>query len=195
MHDSDDAVAVIAILVIFGAPIGAWILSKVYAHQERMAMINRGIVPPQGAVPPPPHGWQQPPPPMGGKAGRYPGYDDFHYAQTQLRKGVQVAFIGLALVVGLGFGLGFHGPWLLGGLIPLFVGVAQIVNAHLNGARFPNVNYGPASFGPPPPPGQQAPPPPGQSAAPPPAGPYSGGWRPGATPEIERPVPPPDQRR
>ena len=38
--------------------------------------------------------------------------------------------------------IGFHddefvlGPWLLGGLVPMFVGVAQIVNALINGARF-----------------------------------------------------------
>jgi hypothetical protein len=197
MHDSDDAVAVIAILVIFGLPISAWILSKVYAHQERMAMISRGLAPGpgHGAPPPPPGGWYQqpPPPPMSGKPGRYPGYEDYYYAQNQLRKGIQVAFIGLALLVGLGTGLGFHGPWILGGLIPLFVGIAQIVNAHLNGARLPNFGQGQGygqqtTFGPPP----SAPPPGSGAPQPPPAGPY--GWRPGPTPEIERPVPPPDKR-
>lgn len=200
-ESSDDFVAIIAILVIFGAPIAAWMLTKVYAHQERMAMISRGIVPPPGPgvpPPPPPHGWyQQPPPASGGKAARYPACDDYYYAQNQLRRGIQVGCIGLAIVVGLGVSLGFHGPWILGGLIPMFVGIAQIVNAYLNGARFPNMNYGSygqqATFGPPP--GQSAQqPPPGQSAPqPPPAGAY--GWRPGPTPEIERPVPPPDQRR
>ena len=60
-------------------------------------------------------------------------------AQQQMRKGIQVAFIGFALLIGLGF-IGYHhgvvvpGPWLLGGLIPLFVGVAQIVSAVLSGA-------------------------------------------------------------
>ena len=69
------------------------------------------------------------------------GYDPNYYAQHQLRRGVQVAFIGLALLIGLSF-IGYHGdgpphygPWLLGGLIPLFVGIAQVISAIMSGAR------------------------------------------------------------
>src|ERR1700744_1166323 len=74
-----------------------------------------------------------------------PSLDQYEYqsklvAQQQMRKGIQVAFVGLALLIGLGFigvrgdGQVVPGPWLLGGLIPLFVGVAQIVSAVLSGA-------------------------------------------------------------
>ena len=87
--------------------------------------------------------------------------------------------------------LGFAGPWLLGGLIPMFVGIAQVINAVLNGARIAGIQRPGATrikrpSAPPPNAGPSGPPP--QA----PAGPYA--WRPGSTPEIERPVPPPDQR-
>ena len=192
--DSSNAVAVIGILVIFGAPMALWMLSKIHAHQERMAMIQRGMAPPPGPGVPPP------PPP-----GFYPGPgmvppQDYLYAQRQLSRGIQVACIGFALLIGLGSIGGSHhllGPWLLGGLIPFFVGVAQIINAYLNGARLPN--FGGQPFGGPHQ-GYSQPQPPGQAQqpqrpgpVPPPGnGPY--GWRPGPTPEIERPVPPPEKR-
>ncbi len=192
-----DFFAAIAVMVIFGAPVAAWIVTRVLQHNERMEMIRRGMVPPAGAIPRnmPPPTWQpgaMPPPNVAAKG--YPAYDDYYYAQRQMRKGITLAFIGLALFIGLGSigplsGIGFAGPWLLGGLIPMFVGIAQVVNAWLNGARIPGFNPGPYSqhstFGPPPNGGMNPPP---QA----PSGPYA--WRPGATPEIERPVPPPDQR-
>jgi hypothetical protein len=109
-----------------------------------------------------------------------------------------VTCIGVALLVGLSF-IGIHGdgsvhlgPWLLGGLIPMFVGIAQVIGAIVGGARFGPVQQlgaGQAPYG------QQAPPPPGTPSAappPPPAGPYA--WRPGSTPEIEKPINPPDVR-
>jgi hypothetical protein len=200
MHDTDDFVALVAILVIFGAPMGIWILAKIHAHTERMEMIRRGMAPPNlGAMPPP----NVPP----GKRMYYrtPQYEysseDYYYAQRQLRRGIQVALIGFALLLGLSTigplsGNPF-GPWLLGGLIPMFVGIAQIINAVLNGARLPGFGAGtgnwsqPTSFGSPPNAGQQGPSvgtPPSQA----PSGPYA--WRPSSTPEIERPAPPPDQR-
>ncbi|HTU69510.1 MAG TPA: hypothetical protein VMF11_04240 [Candidatus Baltobacteraceae bacterium] len=198
-HGNDDFVAAIAIMVIFGAPVAAWIVSRVFAHNERMEMIRRGMVPPPSGIPPMPgagYGPMPPPPPPPGKRGYPPpaGYfEDYYYAQRQLRKGITITCIGLALLIGLGSigplaGISYVGPWLLGGLVPMFVGIAQIVNAVLNGARLPG--FGPGSgfrhttFGPPPPPPGSSPQPPG--------GPYA--WRPGPTPEIERPVQPPDQR-
>ena len=36
------------------------------------------------------------------------GFQPDFYAQQQLRRGMQVAFIGLALLIGLGF-IGYHG--------------------------------------------------------------------------------------
>ena len=79
----------------------------------------------------------------------------------------------------------FHGgPWLLGGLIPMFVGVAQIIIALLSGAVLPSMN---ARYIPPPPP---------PSAAPP--GPAPGGtWEQPRAPrfeELSKPVQPPDIR-
>ena len=192
---SDNLVAGLAIMLIFGAPIAAWIVSRVLVHQERMEMIRRGVVPPPGGMrgmPPP--GWQAGPipPPQAGKRGVYPGYEDTSCAQRQLRKGITVAFVGLAIFIGLSFigmddGRFTPGPWLIGGLVPTFVGIAQIINALLNGAQLPSFGAGNPSahsgnFGPPPP----GPPP--QT----PAGPYA--WRPGPTPEIEPPSQPPQQR-
>jgi hypothetical protein len=76
------------------------------------------------------------------------------------------------------------GPWLLGGLIPMFVGVAQIIIALLSGAVLPSMN---ARYIPPPPP---------PSAAPP--GPAPGGtWEQPRAPrfeELSKPVQPPDIR-
>jgi hypothetical protein len=194
--DSDTVVPVIAIVCIFGAPIAAWIVSRVLAHRERMEMLRHGMVPPpneremrramkQGWVP-------------GQSAGpainQYAYQTDF-YAQHQLRKGIQVACIGFALLVGLSF-IGYRdghyevGAWLLGGLIPLFVGIAQIINAVLSGASFgvpaPQRRFGPTFDA-----GAPTEHPAG-SAVPP--GPTYGGWRPGPIPEIEKPASPPDYR-
>ncbi|HTA39498.1 MAG TPA: hypothetical protein VK760_10490 [Candidatus Acidoferrales bacterium] len=206
----ETVVPVFAILFLFGGPIAAIIIWRVLAHQERMEMLRRGITPP-----PDPramrkamkYGWQPGPMP-GPAAGPIPGpmptmnpygYDPNYYAQHQLRRGVQVAFVGLALLIGLSF-IGYHGdgpphygPWLLGGLIPLFVGIAQVISAIMSGARIggETVNVSSQSFGPVPGPGMTAPPP-GPSSAQAPSGPY--GWRPGSTPEIEKPASPPDYR-
>lgn len=204
-------VPVFAIVFLFGAPVAAWIVSRVLAHQERIEMIRRGMMPPPdsrlyrdmqrrgwqpGPIPPPPGPARGPvPTPPGGY------FDDQFYAQSQMRKGVTVTMVGFALLIGLSF-IGFRegrmefGPWLLGGLIPMFVGIAQIINALLNGARFPGMQMGAAgptqqstfSATPPPPPSGGMPPNP-----PPPSSSY-GGWRPGPTPEIEKPVQPPDAR-
>jgi hypothetical protein len=201
--DSSDFVPAIAIIVIFGAPIAAFIISRVLAHQERMEMLRRGIVPPPNprdmrrAMK---YGWtpgaaQEP----ANSYAYYQNYQADFAAQQQLRRGMQVAFIGLALLIGLGF-IGYHGdgtfypgPWLLGGLIPLFVGLAQIIGAVLSGASF-----GPLSarqrVGPLPGAGPEAAPRGATGGMPPPPGPTYGGWRPGTTPEIEKPASPPDYR-
>lgn len=192
-------VPIFAILIIFGAPMAVWIVHRVLAHQERLEMIRNGMVP--GSMPPP-----KAPGPRGSYSGPIPppmpgvvpfAYDPQEAAQCQLRKGVQVALVGLALLIGLSFIRGpLHpGPWLLGGLIPMFVGIAQIVNAMLNGARLPSngaqtksaTRFGPAEQQ------RQA----SQGYAPPPPPPASesyGGWRPDGTPEIPRPPTPPDAR-
>lgn len=192
---SDDFVGVVAILVIFGLPLSYAIIQRYLSHQERMEMMRRGIAPPDPR-------WAKK---MGAQTGQsvpppYPGYDPYAYnygAERQLRRGVSLTMCGLALFIGLSFIRPGHvGPWLLGGLIPLFVGLGQVFTAMLNGARLgpfgfgppsgPNGNGGRQAFFTPPPYGAQPPP----SAPPPPSGPYA--WRPGATTELERPVQPPD---
>ncbi len=193
---SNNAVAAIAVFCIFGAPIAAFIIMRVLSHRERIEMIRRGMMPPQafrhargwqaGSVAPPPV-----PPPW------VPGPSDTDSPDRSLRKGITLGLIGLALLIGLSFigsdtngplnSLEIHpGPWLLGGLIPMFVGIAQIIVALLSGAHL-----GPPSM--------------------PPGDPYAGGQGPsraagpdyvyGPEPrthsgyeELKRPVPPPDRR-
>jgi hypothetical protein len=189
--DDGGSIAVLAILGIFIAPVVAIIVWRTLAHRERMEMIRHGFVPhqkwhggtawqPTGAVPPPP-------PP--GQAVNV----DFYGPDRSLRKGIMLSLIGLAVFIGLSF-IGYDGgrytpgPWLLGGLVPMFVGIAQIIIALLSGAR----------LAPPPMRGTFAPPPP-----PPGAGPYAGPetriYGPEPTvhtgyEELKRPAPPPDYR-
>ena len=200
---SDNAVAALAVLCIFGAPIAAFIVMRVLAHRERIEMIRRGMVPPQ--MQPRGKGWSsanlgaagmgvppQPPqaPPW------IPGPSD-QDCDRSLRKGIMIALIGLAILIGLSF-IGYDtngpfnspelhpGPWLLGGLIPMFVGIAQIIVALLSGAR----------LGPPGP--RSAPPPyPGAAGMAPPPGPHVYDPEPrthSGYEELKRPVPPPDRR-
>ncbi len=196
--DSDDMFAFFAVLIVFGAPIAAWIVSRVLSHQERMEMMRRGFAPP-----PDPramkkamkYGWT---PGSGTQPTQYVYDADYYSAQRQLRRGISVAFIGLALLIGLSFignhdGQFVYGPWLLGGLIPMFVGLAQIVSAVLAGARFGMPPSG-QSFGPPPGGTASMPGTPAGSAGPQPQPDSYGGWRPGTTPEIQKPASPPDYR-
>ena len=200
--DPEVVVPVAFFFFVIGLPMTVWMISRLMAHQERMEMLRRGIMPPPG--PPDARAFRKamqygawPPPGPGTMPNAYPYYDPSFYAQHQLRRGIQVAFIGLALLIGLSF-IGYHGgqyvygPWLLGGLIPMFVGIAQIISAILSGARIPNFGGGAATYTT----AQQTvePPPAGTPAGSvPPAGPYAG-WRPGPTPEIEKPPSPPDYR-
>jgi hypothetical protein len=196
--DYEDIIPLVGIIVIFGAPIAAYIISRVLAHQERMEMLRRGIVPPPNARDmrrAMKYGWT--PSATQDPSNPYVYYQTDFAAQHQLRRGVQVAFIGMALLIGLGFigyrgdGMFYPGPWLLGGLVPLFIGIAQIISAVLSGASFgpaasrqrfsaPNQDAGVASGS--------------ESAGTPPPGPTYGGWRPGPTPEIQKPASPPDYR-
>jgi hypothetical protein len=185
MQTSESFVAVIAILVVFGMPLAYGMAHRWWSHQERLEMIRRGMPPID---------------PREARRAARAGYDPFAYSRQgapgysndatalypdrMLRKGVTVAMIGLALLIGLSFiRPGTPGPWLLGGLIPLFVGLAQIILAVMSGA-----NFGGWSL--------QGPQPvqrgtmPGQA---PPEGPYA--WRPGQTTELEPPVRPPDIRQ
>ncbi len=201
-NNSDDFVATIAILVIFGLPLAYAMANRWYAHQERLEMLRRGMAPPpdpkwskamgKAAWCDPMYGM-----PPGG-AQNFDPYGVMYAANRSLRKGITLAMIGFALLVGLSFiDLGRPGPWLLGGLIPLFVGIAQIIIAVLSGARIGAINLGGQWPGPPgmPPPSQQ-PQTPGQQTFSGPGvtpGGYAG-WRPGPTTGLEKPPTPPDVR-
>jgi hypothetical protein len=201
MSDPAETIVPLAgILVIFGLPLTYAIVNRVLAHQERLEMIKHGV------VPPPDPKWAKRMGKMGAfydpnAYGMARGYDP--YASTcggdpnrQLRKGISLVCIGIALTVGLSFiEPGRPGPWLLGGLIPMFVGVAQVVIAMLSGAGAASNFFGPGPGAPPPGPGQQA-----QA----PGQPFTnerdvtpggyGGWRPGPTTGLEKPPSPPDVR-
>ncbi len=196
---NDNVVALAAIMLLFGGPIVAVIVTRAMSHQERIAMIRAGMIPP-------PEGfagigwgkkaaaWQVPPsaPPPSADAYNAAFVEQAFYAQAQLAKGIRVTLVGVALLIGLSFiSRGYFGPWMLFGLIPMFVGIAQIITALIAGARFSPQE--PVGGGAQPQPGFYAGPPPGQAAPPPASGPPYG-WRPGPTPEIEKPAGPPDLR-
>jgi hypothetical protein len=210
MHD--EPIAIVAIVFIFGAPVVAFIVSRVLRHAERIEMLRRGMMPPpefsdkrayrawqRAGSPWPPPGaspqaapWAQPAP----TAQRWNNPDDD--PQRSLFKGIRVALIGFAITLGLGgIAGGFHGnPIILGGLIPMFVGIAQIIIALLSGAQLP-MGQPRVTFIAPPPPHPGAPPPPQ-----PPPGPYGAAapppWaqQPGRArfEELSKPVQPPDVR-
>lgn len=201
MHGPEMLIPLFAIFFLFGGPVVAFIITRVLAHQERIAMIQRGFVPP-------PRGfggrsayrqWAQNQPPgqpwNAAPQAPYvaPGCGDDDDPQRALYKGIRLALIGLAIFIGLSFIGGTPGspefrggPWLLGGLIPMFVGIAQIITALLSGAQLPNGTR--ATFIPPPPPGPGAPPPP------PPHGAWEQPGRSARFEELSKPAPPPDVR-
>jgi hypothetical protein len=214
MH-GDGIVAIFVFMFVFGAPVAAFIVSRVLRHQERLEMLRRGIIPPfefdkrayrvwrktGGPWPPGGPGPAQAPWPQPAPAASWPQRNDDD-PQCALHKGIRIAAVGLALVIGLSFIGGTPGSpdfrggaWLLGGLIPMFVGVAQILIAVLSGAQLPGVQ-GRTTFIPPPhpPPGPGAPPPqppPGYGAGPPQPPPWA---QRSPFEELSKPVQPPDVR-
>lgn len=196
---SDNAVAALAVFCIFGAPIAAFIIMRVLAHRERIEMIRRGMMPP-----PQSYGnskaWRNANIPPQPAPAWVPGPSDGDSPDRSLRKGIMLALIGLAILIGLSF-IGadsngpmntfeIHpGPWLLGGLIPMFVGIAQIIVALLSGARLGPVQGAPGPYAGPYS-NQPGPPPPGSDPA---------GYNPeprthSGYEELRRPTPPPDRR-
>lgn len=188
MTDSGEGlVALAAIFFIAGAPIIASTYFRMLAHRERMEMLRQGIDP--GSIGKA-RNWQAAPPTQPARGNAEMNYGDAS-AQSALRKGLVVAAVGLALTIGLSF-IGYYegplgtyfrpGPWLIGGLVPLFVGLAQIFIALSSGAQ---LHFGPRPqqtmhMGPPPQPGAPAPT-------------YEGSYtyRPGGTQELRPPAPPP----
>jgi len=199
----DNFVGAIAVVLIFGGPVFAFVAMRLMAHRERMEMLRNGIVPPvKGWTQAP---WGQPgasqpqPQPMpASRPGKPDSWDES--PQRTLRKGVVLAAIGVALTLGLGF-IGFlvepgrytPGPWLLGGLIPLFVGLAQVLIAVISGATLGPPNHGPYGYRMDSAGAQTV----GQTAAPPPPPTFDGSYtyRPDpSTQELAPPQRPPDRR-
>jgi hypothetical protein len=186
-------------ICVFGLPVAGWVTVRYLQHRERMAMLQRGIVPPPHGFFRHRHAWGPPPGygpgPQVPMSGPY-GYEEMNSPQCLLRKGITVTAVGLALLIGLSF-IGYHsgdgmlvpptwhpGPWLLGGLIPMFVGLAQIAIAVLSGATIVMPAAGR---------GADMPPPAGPAR---PYGPYNAPQpgQPGPRyEELARPVPPPDR--
>jgi hypothetical protein len=173
--DPDLVIPIVGIFFIFGLPVIAWLVHRAMAfrenemkHLERIEMLRRGMIPGEtipNVMPPP-------------GASRMPSQMSTSEAHEALRKGLTLAAIGLAITIGLSF-IGW-GPWLIGGLIPLFIGIVQVAFAVLSGSALP-----PQSHVPPPP---QAPP-----SAPASSQTFEGSYtyRPGATQELRPPSPPP----
>ncbi len=189
----DDNTAAVAVLVpifgtffVFGLPIIAFIFFRVLAHRERMEMIRHGIAPPVRG----PRSALGPASPGSGTSS-WCGRDGGRglAPDVALNKGIRLAFIGFALTIGLSFIDHHHlGPWLLGGLIPLFIGLSQVVIALLSGASLgvPRADAGAAGV---PPPVYGEPVPPERPT-------YEGSYtyRPGSAQELRPPTSPPERR-
>jgi hypothetical protein len=200
MNDNEAFIPVFAIFCTIGLPIMAWMMFRLLKHRERMEMIRHGMAPTERVgtawVPPP----QQPQVSerRGKRKGRGGHDEEIDPPHVTLRKGIRLSMIGLAITIGLSF-IGFDGhpepgPWLLGGLIPMFVGLSQVILALLSGASlqdtaqpWPANTPPPYGGAPPPPPG-----PPGASGAPVYDNSYT--YRPGNQQELQPPAGPPDRR-
>jgi hypothetical protein len=186
-------VPVVGVFCIFGLPVIAFIVFRLLAHRERIEMIRSGLAP--GSVPR--QDWREAAAVLKTMRPGSRGPLSLDAARITLQKGIRLTFVGFALTIGLSF-IGYRtlagipiwepGPWLLAGLVPMFVGIAQIVTAMLDGATFGPVRQAPPPYGGPPPgpgPGADAP----SSTY---EGPYT--YRPGDAQELRRPAPPLDRR-
>lgn len=95
--------------IVFGFPFLVAIAAIAYAafrsylkHKERMAMIEKGLVPPD-----------------------FKDDDDADDGRVSKTSPITVTLVGVALTLGL-LTLGV-GPWLLGGLIPTAIGCAMLI--------------------------------------------------------------------
>jgi hypothetical protein len=190
--DVETIVPVVAIFFIFGFPVLAWLIHRSLSYRERqlkymerIEMIRHGMNPDAAdanAAGTPSPGASRP----AGYSGPYvPPSGLSSHAQTDLSRALVMTAIGLAITVGLSF-IGM-GPWLIGGLIPLFIGLARLMMALTAGAQ---LRFGP-QFPPPSPPQ----PPPNANFAERPTTPptYEGSYtyRPGSTQELRPPPNPP----
>ena len=131
-------VPIVAIFCVFGLPILAFVFFRAMAHRERMALIRSGVAPDPGKAAFSEH--------FAKAVKTHDGTSES--PQRTLRKGIRTTAIGLALTIGTSF-IGYHqspnlesidvttwspGPWLIFGLVPLFVGLSQVTIALISGA-------------------------------------------------------------
>lgn len=105
------------LIVVFGFPLLIVALALAYSayqrnlkHKERIAMIEKGIVPAD---------WEQPAPEREYKRGS--------------SSPVGVTLVGIAITLGL-LTIGV-GPWLIGGLVPTAVGCAMLIQQLIEESR------------------------------------------------------------
>lgn len=106
MYESVSVMAILFPILAMAVILGFVLGLRYLGYRERMAMIEKGIAPPC--------------------CYEHRGEGD---RRASLRRGITVAMVGLALTLGL-VTLGV-GPWLLGGLIPLFVGLSILIGYYL----------------------------------------------------------------
>jgi hypothetical protein len=184
-------VPLVAIFCIFGLPVLALVYFRILRHRERMEMIRNGVMPSGASA----KAWRSSGSASASFAARRPAPTDEESedsARCMLRKGIMLSFIGFALTVGLSF-IGLHddgwvpGPWLLGGLIPMFIGIAQVCIAMLSGATLGAPNRPEQTY-------YGSMPPPSGPPGPPPNFDTSYTYRPGSTQELRPPSAPPERR-
>ncbi len=112
MNDFMDFAGCASPLAFFAMIFATIVLLRWFKHREIMALAEKGALPEQ-----------------------YARYEKTARGRGLLIWGIVVAAVGLALTLGLwplGFWAGapaplYLGPWLLGGLIPLFIGLALLI--------------------------------------------------------------------
>lgn len=104
MLDWDTVIVFGSVLLIVALGLGFAAYQRYLKHREWMAMIEKGIVPPD---------WE--------------GEGAVNRSEASQRTSpITVTLVGIALTLGL-LTLGF-GPWLIGGLVPTAVGCAMLIN-------------------------------------------------------------------
>ena len=115
-----DGFTVFAIALLV-AIFGTIVLTRWFKHREILAMVEKGLLPEQGLLPK--------------QYTRYVRASRGRGGRGLLGWGVALAMLGLALMIGL-WPIGFaaaesyplhFGPWMLVGLIPLFIGLALLI--------------------------------------------------------------------
>lgn len=107
-------VAIVSIVVLIGLPLSAWILFRYFTHRERMEMIRQGMLPPS----------------LSYEAGA--GRTTSSVDRLMIRGGISLFFIGLVLLfaissIAYATAHSLLGPWLLGGILPMLAGIAEVV--------------------------------------------------------------------